>query len=117
MPQSPDIGKNSDGDISDFHITGQSLIDENCYNSKISDGIGMKLGPITKLDKRNMTTSKKNGNDVISGNCDVIVIFPIYGQFETIRKLDSGCIACNTYIFIINNLLSYKKLKTELRNL
>ena len=38
----------------------------------------MKLGPVTKLDKRNKTTSKSFDDDVMSANCDVIVIFPIY---------------------------------------
>ena len=45
----------------------------------------MKLGPVTKLDKRNKTTSKKFDDDVMSENCDVIVIFSIYGQFGAIR--------------------------------
>ena len=49
----------------------------------------MKLGPVTKLDKRNKTTSKKFNDDFISANCDAIVIFPIYGQFGAIRKPDS----------------------------
>ena len=39
----------------------------------------MKRGPETKLDKRNKTTSKKIDDDVMSENCDVTVIFPIYG--------------------------------------
>ena len=68
----------------------------------------MKLGPVTKIDKRNKTTSKKFDDEVVSVNCDVIVIFPIYGQTEAIRKLDSGRIVCKIYIFINNNLLSYK---------
>ena len=68
----------------------------------------MKLGPVTKLDNRNKTTSKKNYDDVMSASCDVIVFFPIYGQFGAIRKPDSGCIVCKTYIFMSNNLLSYK---------
>ena len=41
----------------------------------------MKLGPVTKLDKRYKTTSQKFGYNVMSANCDVIVIFPIYAQF------------------------------------
>ena len=57
--QSPDIGQNSDGGISDLRISGQSLIKENCHNSRTSDDIDMKLGPITELDKRNEVTSKK----------------------------------------------------------
>ena len=38
----------------------------------------MKLRPVTKLDKKNKTTSKILYDDVMSANCDVIVIFPIY---------------------------------------
>ena len=38
-------------------------------------------------------------------NCDFIVI---YGQFGAVQKLDSGRIACKTYVFINSNLLSYK---------
>ena len=68
----------------------------------------MKLGPLTKFDKRSKTTSKKFDDDVMSENCDLIDIFPIYDQFGAIRKPDSGRIVCKTYIFINSNLLSYK---------
>ena len=78
MPQSPDIGQNSDGGISNFWIFGQSYIKENCHNSRNSDNIDIKPGLVTKLDKRNKTTSKKFDDDVMSENCEVIVIFPIY---------------------------------------
>ena len=37
--------------------------------------------------------------------CDVIVIFPIYGQFWAIRKPDSKGMVCNAYILINSNLL------------
>ena len=50
----------------------------------------MKLGPVTKLHKRNETTSKKIDDDVMPENYDIIVTFPIYGQFGVIRKPDSG---------------------------
>ena len=36
----------------------------------------MKLGPVTKFDKRNKTTSKKFDDGVMPASCDVIVIFP-----------------------------------------
>ena len=68
----------------------------------------MKLGTVTKIDKRNTTKSKKIDDDFISENCDVIVNFPIYGQFGAIRKLDSRRMVCKTYIFIDNNILAYK---------
>ena len=44
----------------------------------------MKLGSVTKLDKRHKTTSKNDGDDVMSENYDVIFIFPIYEQFGAI---------------------------------
>ena len=61
-------------------MSGHSLIKENCHNSRTSDDIDMKLGPVTKLDKRNKTTSKQFDYNVTSENCDVSIIFPIYGQ-------------------------------------
>ena len=54
---------------------------------------------------------QKNDDDVMSVTCDVIVIFPNYGQFEAIRKPDSGRIVYETYIFINGILLSYKNCK------
>ena len=47
----------------------------------------MKPGLVTKIDKRNKTKSKKFDENVMSGNCDITVILPIYGQFGAIRKL------------------------------
>ena len=95
-PQSPDIGQNLDGGISDFWISVQSFIKGNCHNSRTSDDIDTKLGPVAKLDKKNKTKSKKFGNDVITSNCYVIVILPIYCQFGAIRKPDSGRIICKS---------------------
>ena len=69
----------------------------------------MKLRPITNIDKRNKAMSKKFDNDVMAANCDVIVIFSIYGQFRDIRKLHSRWRVCKTYISIKNNPLSNKK--------
>ena len=51
----------------------------------------------------------------MSINCDIIVIFPIYGRLGAIRKPDSRRIVCKTYIFINNNVLSYKKWKQNLK--
>ena len=51
---------------------------KNCYNSRASDN-DMKLGPVSKLDERNKTASKKFDDNVMSAYCDVTVIFPIYG--------------------------------------
>ena len=66
----------------------------------------MKLGPVTKLEKKNTAISKKFWRWRYIGICDVIVIFGTYGQFGAIRKSESGRIICKTYIFINRNLFS-----------
>ena len=57
--------------------------------------IDMKLGSVTKLDKKKKKSQK-------------IGVFSIFGQFEALRKPDWGRLVYKTYIFIKNNLLSYK---------
>ena len=47
----------------------------------------------------------------MSENCGVITIILIYGQSEAIRKPDSGCIVCKTYVFINSDYFSYKNWK------
>ena len=49
----------------------------------------MKLRPVTKLYNRNKTTSKNFDDDIMSENCDNIIIFLIYGKFGAIQNLDS----------------------------
>ena len=66
--QFPDIGQNSDGGISDFRISGQSLIKRNCHNSWTSDDIDMKLGSITKPDK-----TKQRQKNMTMTSCQKIV--------------------------------------------
>ena len=76
MPQSPDIGQNSDGGISDFRISGHSLIKENCYNSRTSDDIDMKLGPVTKIDRE----TKQHQKNLRMTSCWIIVtLFLFFG--------------------------------------
>ena len=71
----------------------------------------MKLGPVTKPDMGNTSTSKKVDHDAMSTNRDVIVFLPIHGQFAAIQKTHSGSMVYKTYIFILQIL------KTELKNL
>ena len=76
----------------------------------------MKPAPVTKLDKRNKIPLKKIDDNIMLENYDVIVIFPIYGQFGAIRKPDSGGIVYKKYIFINSSLLYYENWK-RLKNL
>ena len=68
----------------------------------------MKLEPVTKLDKKNKTTSKNTDDDVMSEICGAIVIFRIFDQFGAVRRPDSGHRVCKSYVFSNSNLLSYK---------
>ena len=105
------LGNISDGGDSDFRISGQSFINKNYGNSRTSHVIDMKLGPGTKIYKRNKATSIKFDDDIVFANYDVIVLFSIYGQFEAIRKPFSRSMAYKTYIFINSNLFPYKNWK------
>ena len=49
----------------------------------------MKLGAVTKPDKKNKTTSKTFDNCIMSRNCDLIAIFLIYSQYGAVWKADS----------------------------
>ena len=82
----PDTDQNSDRVFSISGFLVKSLISKNCPNSKTSNNIDMKLGPVTKLDEKNTTTSKKFDDDVVLANDDVIVTFsnlwPIWSNQE-----------------------------------
>ena len=67
----------------------------------------MKLGPVTKSDKRNKKTSKKlmltSSQKIVT-----LLLFLIYDQFGAILKSESRRIVCKTYILINSNLSSHK---------
>ena len=46
----------------------------------------MKLGQVTKLGKRNKTTSKTFDDDIVSANCDIIVFIQLMANLEQSRK-------------------------------
>ena len=69
----------------------------------------MKLGPATKFDKRNKTSSKISNDGIMLGNCGSIVIgFRIFGQFGAVGRLDSEHRVCKIYVVSKSNLLSHK---------
>ena len=94
-------------------MSGESLIKETYHNSRTIDDIGMKLGPATKVDKRNKATLKKIDDDVSSANFGDILIFTIYGQFGAYRKPDSRCLV----IFFNSNILPYRNGKQDEKSL
>ena len=68
----------------------------------------MRLGPVTKLEKKNKTTSRKLDVDVMSENHDVIVVFRLFVQFGAVRRPDSGHRVCKIYVLSNKNYFSYK---------
>ena len=85
---SQEIGQNlgkTDVGISNFRISGQSLIKVNRHNSRTSEYINMKFGLVNKLDKRNKTNTKFDDGIMLT-NCDIIFIFPVDGEFGAIWK-------------------------------
>ena len=106
------LGKTQEGVFSNFRFLVNPLQKKNCHNSRTSDDIDMKLGPVTKLDKRNKTTSKKFVDDDMSEDCEVIVIFPIYCQFGAIRKPDSRHMSVKLKFSLI---VTFSLTKTENR--
>ena len=56
----------------------------------------MKLGTVTKLDKRNKTTSKNFDDDIMSENCDVSSFFQYMTYLEQSGSWIPGRIVCKT---------------------
>ena len=70
----------------------------------------MKLRAVPKIDKTNTVTIEESGDYVVLANCDVVVIFPVYGKFGAIRKLDSGHMVCN---YLFSSTATFYLTKTE----
>ena len=75
----------------------------------------MKLGPVTKLYKRNKTSSKKVDDDFMSEHLCVITNFLIFVQFGAVRRPDPRHRVCKSYVFSNSNLISYKNWKQNLK--
>ena len=65
----------------------------------------LNLDQKLNLTRETRQRQKKLDNDITAANCDVIVIFLIYGQFGAIRKPDSGRMVYKIYIFTNSNLM------------
>ena len=85
-PSLPIWGKTQKRGISNFRISIKSFIHKNCRTNHDTE---MKFRPVTKLAKKNTTTSKILEDNAMSANCDITVFLLIYGQFTAIWKPDS----------------------------
>ena len=48
-------------------------MNKNCHNPRTSNYVDIKLGSLTKLDKRNTAVSEIFDDDVVPGNYDPLV--------------------------------------------
>ena len=89
------LRRNSDGGISDFRISGKSLINKNCHNSRTSDDFDMKLGLVIKTRETRQRQQK-----LMMTSCLQIVTSLLFFRFianlEQFRKTDSGRLICYT---------------------
>ena len=111
-PSLSDIGKNSDGGTSNFRTSRHSLIKENCHNSRTSDDIDMKYGPVTKLDKRKKTTPK---NLTLTSCQKIVTSFSFFGFLANLEQ--SGGRIPDTestkVMFSIIGIFSFAKAETR----
>ena len=73
------LNKNKTGLFPISRFLVKTIRYKNCHNSRTSSDIDTKHGPVSKVDKRKTTTSKKIDDDVVSTNYDLIIIFSIDG--------------------------------------
>ena len=59
--------------VSEFLV--KSFINKHCHNSGTGNNIDIKFRLVTKLDKKNVMTSKGFENCIMSENYDVIILF------------------------------------------
>ena len=59
----------------------------------------MKLGPLSKLEKKNTMMT-------LCTNYDIIINFQVYDQFRVMREVGVGWMIPDFYCFINDNLLS-----------
>ena len=105
ISQSPNIEQNSDWCISDFPISGQSLIQGNCHNSRTSDDIDMKLEPVIWQEKQN------NFKNLRMTSCRKIVKSVLFFQLTVnLEQSKSRILVAQSakHFFINSNLLSSK---------
>ena len=93
------------GEFPISRILVKFLINKNYHNCKTSNDIDMKLGPVTKLDKRNMTTPNNLTMNLCRQNLRLSSFFQLMTHLEE-------RINYNFYISFIT-----QKMKGELKTL
>ena len=70
----------------------------------------MKHGPVAKLCKRNKATSEKIDNDIMSANCDFIVIFHCQSGSQI---LDAWSVKLE-FLLIVTYCLTITEIRTKM---
>ena len=110
--QSSDIGKTQTGVFYDFRISVRSLIKENCHNSRTSDDTDMKLGPVTKPDKRNKTTSK---NLTMTSCRETVMSLSFFGFLPNLEQSGGLILYAESAKSMFLVIVTFRLTKTENR--
>ena len=82
----------------------------NCHNSKTSRDIDMKLGPVTKLDKRTTTTSK---NLTMMSFQQIVTIFSFLQFMAKLQSSRSQILDAWSIKLIFSLIISFYLTKSE----
>ena len=82
----PETDQNSERVVSISGFPVKSFINKNCPNSKTSNNIDMKLGPVTKLVKKIQQRQKSLTMTSCWQMMTSLSLFQVYGQFGVIRN-------------------------------
>ena len=109
------LDKTQVGGISDIQISGQSIIKENYHNSRTSNDIDMKLGPVTKRVERNMTTSKK----LTRMSCRKIVMPLLFFRFmanleQSAKRIRNAWSVKLTFSLVVIFFLTKTEIRTKI---
>ena len=87
---------------------------ENCHNSRTSADIDMKLPPVTKLDKRNKTTSK---NVTLTSCRKIVTSLSFFGILANLEQF-GGRIPDKEFAKVMFSVtVTFCLAKTEQKNL
>ena len=88
------------------------LENKNWYNSRTSDDIDMKLGPITRIDKRNKTTLKKI---TMTSYREIVTSLSFFGFLAHLEQSGDQIPGTESAKVMFSAIVTFRLTKTENR--
>ena len=95
-----------------FRFPDFQIIKVNCQNSRTSDDIDMKLGPVTKPDKRNKTTSK---NLTMTSCRKTVMSLSFFGFLSNLEQSGGLILYTESAKSMFSVIVTFRLTKTENR--